>query len=211
MYTDNNLLEIFTIFITLGGLGFINYFVLARLDKISINKHNKDDKLFFLMFFSLVNYIIYLFVLFSIEKFTNVDNEYMILAISILTTLFITVVSTFTIFSFLSTAIEQLLNKMRVKSGKSSYDSLTVKQRVFNYSESKMIFVYDLKNNLIECGFSGYFSAMEDDDFELSIYPFIEKPLFTEYEEVMSYINDNEKESDIYMNVSKNVKIILIH
>lgn len=209
---DNNLLEIFSIFLTVGGLGFVNYFILSRMDRININKHNKEDKPLFLILFSLLNYTIYLASLYVVvEGPLKISNAYLSTLISILLTLIITVFLSFTLFSWLSSEIKEKINKNRKGSGISHYDSLTVKQRVFNFSASRMIYIYNLSNQLIDCGYSGWFSSLEDDDFELSLIPFDGKSTVSEYQEVLDYINRNKLESDVYLNFDKNVKIVVIY
>ena len=208
---DNNLTELFTMFLTVGGLGFVNYFILSRLDKINVNKHNKEDKPLFLIFFSLMNYVFYLIILYMVDSYLPINNEYLILATSIALTLIVTVLTTFIVYSPLSSKMQKAVNKARGNSGMSSYDSLTVKKRVFNFSGSRMIFIYDLNNNLIDCGHSGWLSELEDDDFELSLYPFTEKSTILEYDDVIDYINKNGKASEVYINIDKNVKIIVIY
>ena len=208
---DTNLAELFSIFLTAGGLGFINYFILSRFDKININKHNKEDKPFFLVFFSLVNYALYLFSLYIIEDLLKVNNQYLSTFFSIILTLVVTITLTFTLFSYLSSAIQNKINEKRGEVGMSRYDSLSVKQRIFNYPNSRIIYIYDLNNNLIDCGFSSWFSSVEDDDFELSIYPFNKENTLLTYQDVMGHINKNNKESDLYINIDKNIKIIVIH
>ena len=211
MSLDNNLLELFSMFLTVGGLGFINYFILARMDRININKHNKEDKPLFLILFSLLNYAIYLASLYIVEGPLKISNTYLSTLISILLTLIITVILSFTLFSYLSSKVKDKINKNRQESGISHYDSLTVKQRVFNFSTSRMIYIYDLNNQFIDCGYSGWFSSIEDDDFEISLIPFDGKSTVSEYEEILEYINRNELESDVYLNFDKNVKIVVIY
>jgi hypothetical protein len=208
---DTNLTELFSLFLTAGGLGFVNYFLLSRLDKINISKHNKEDKPLFLILFSLVNYALYLVSVYLIEDLLKVNNRYLSMFFSIILTLVVTIILTFTLFSYLSSAIQNKINVKRGKVKKSSYDSLTVKQKIFNYSNSRIIYIYDLNNNLIDCGFSSWFSSIEDDDFELSIYPFNKKNTLLTYQDVMDHINKNNKESDLYINIDKNIKIIVIH
>lgn len=79
--------------VTSGGIGFINLFLLIRLDYINFSKENKEDKYLYLLFFSIVNYSIYLLIV-EISKYFSLPIELHI-PVAIFLVLILSIIFTF--------------------------------------------------------------------------------------------------------------------
>ena len=97
--------------VTSGGIGFINLFLLIRLDYINFSKENKEDKYLYLLFFSIVNYSIYLLIV-EISKYFSLPIElhipvaiFLVLILSIIFTFILSplifiIISSFDVWAF---------------------------------------------------------------------------------------------------------------
>ncbi|PQF22077.1 hypothetical protein [Enterococcus mundtii] len=203
------LLEMLNSLITAGGLGFINLFILTRLDKINISKENKEDKIIFLLLFSIINYGLFLIILEYLKKHPFVRN--IEIPISIILVTIISVILSFTLFSGILTWINKKINNLRNKENLSSFDSRSIKKIAFGFETNKPIFIFTLDNQLIFSGQSGWFSDLDNSDFELITYPFNSKSELDNYDKIIEYITCEEVESEVYINIDKKIKIIIIH
>lgn len=194
--------------ITAGALGFVNYSILSRLDTINLTKEMKEDKKAYMMLFGAMNYFLFTFIQYLLAKIFTINAMSDIFAFFI--TLILTVICTYKIGDKIGMIVNKAINDKRQKSGKSLYDSNSVKNLAFNLEKSCPMYVYDFDNKLIWTGYSGWFSTDEELDFEFTSVPFNAKPEMLEYEDVLEYIQSIDVESRIYINTNKRVKIILL-
>lgn len=206
METLNNLINQL---ITSGGIGFINLFLLIRLDYINFSKDNKEDKYFYLLFFSIINYGIYLLML-EISKFFSIPSQFHI-PLAIISVLILSVIFTFLIWIPLIKILFKKVNDYRGKEKRSSYDSRSIKKIAFSFKENKAIFIFDFENKHIYSGISGWFSDIDEADFEMILYPFNERTSLEDYDELIKYISTENVDADVYVNVDKKIKIITIN
>lgn len=156
-------------FVTAGGLGFINYILLEKLDIIRYKKENANDKKLFIMFFSLVNYSLFLMIFKFPSEESSVNQFIIELAFGIIITLLISIILTFTIyplFAFLITALLNLFRKYFLK--KPIGNNLTEKERLFSEVRvSTYLYIFDFDKNKIAEGYlEGWLS---DDDIKNQI------------------------------------------
>lgn len=194
--------------ITAGGLGFINLLILMRIDKINFSSNNKEDKAICLIFFSIVNYGLFLLML-EIFKFLSINKSIQI-PLSIISVIIISILLTFFVIPPLSNLFSKSINNQRKKEQLSIYDSRPIKKIAFNFKINKAIYIFDFENNLISSGMSGYFSNSDDIDFEIILSPFNEVSELNDYNKLISYISSPDVESDIYLNIDKKIKIIIL-
>ena len=195
--------------ITSGGIGFINLFLLIRLDYINFSKENKEDKYLYLLFFSIVNYAIYLLIV-EISKYFSLPVELHI-PLAIVFVLILSIILTFILWITLIKLLFKKVNGYRGKEKRSSYDSRSIKKIAFSFKENKAIFIFDFDNKLIFSGLSGWFSDIDEADFEFILYPFNEKTKLDNYDTLVEYISTEQVDADVYINIDKKIKVIIVN
>lgn len=201
--------EMINSLITSGGLGFINLFILTRLEKINIDEEDKEDKVIFLIFFSIVNYVLFL-SFGELFKKISLFSDFRV-PLSIIFVLIISIILSFTLFASIATYMNNIINRSRHNERLSSFDNRSIKKIAFNFDTNKTIFIFSFDNKLIFSGVSGWFSDLDNVDFELIAYPFNEKTTLDSYDKVMDFITTKSVESEIYINLDKKIKIITIY
>lgn len=194
--------------IAAGALGFVNYSILSRLDTINLTKEMKEDKKAYMMLFGAGNYFLFILVQYLISKLTGMNVVTDVLAFFI--TLLGTVTGTYFLGDKAGNFVNKMINKKRQKNGKSLYDSNSVRTMALNLKEPCPMYVYDFNNKLIWAGYSGWFSTLEELDFDFTTVPFNEKPELYEYEDVLGHIESIDVESKVYINTDKKIKLILL-
>lgn len=195
--------------IAAGGIGFINIFILLRLDRINFTKDNKEDKTLFLIFFSIINYSLYLLFIELLSHLLN--NRILLISLCILLTLIASIILSVFIWLPISKMIISKINQTRKKEQLSSYDSRSIKKMAFSFTTNKPIYIFDFDNRLIFSGMSGWFSDLDGADLEFLMTPFNEKSELDCYEKLIDFIQSEEVDSDIYVNADKKLKIIIIN
>ena len=195
--------------ITSGGIGFINLFLLIRLDYINFSKENKEDKYLYLLFFSIVNYSIYLLIV-EVSKYFSLPIAFHI-PIAILFVLILSIIFTFILWIPLIKILFKKVNDYRGKDKRSSYDSRSIKKIAFSFKENKAIFIFDFDNKLIFSGISGWFSDIDEADFEFILYPFNESTELDNYDTLIKYVSTENIDADVYINIDKKIKVIIIN
>lgn len=197
-----------TSLITAGGLGYANYFILSRLNVLTVYESSKDDKKLIMLFFSLLNYWLYL-VCYSLVK--HVFNSILIInIISIALTFIVTVWLSIYILPKIMDKMKDKLNEVRRGSGKNDTFSETVHDGYFNeYNENKPTYVYDLQGKLIFKGYSYRWSNSKEKELEFLAVPFNSETPNESYDEMIESIEKNQTEVDIIVNIDKNIKTII--
>ena len=73
------------------------------------------------------------------------------------------------------------------------------------------IFIFDFDNKLIFSGISGWFSDIDEADFEFILYPFNESTELDNYDTLIKYISTENIDADVYINIDKKIKVIIIN
>lgn len=206
--TVNNI-DLFSLFISAGGLGFLTYNILAKTGKIYVRSNDQKDKYITLIFLSMLNYIVFLTVSLIVDYLNHAESNTKIL-LSIVITLFISVILPMSIPIKWFDKFNKMLNKQRNNMGYANNYSETTRERFFNVNQSKSIFIFDLQNNFIESG--SYYNVNESykDDFEIAIVPFDSETTLNNYDNLMEYIQNNQNvNSQTLINFDKQLKIIM--
>lgn len=206
--TVNNI-DLFSLFISAGGLGFLTYNILAKTGKIYVRSNDQKDKYITLIFLSMLNYIVFLTVSLIVDYLNHAESNTKIL-LSIVITLFISVILPMSIPIKWFDNFNKMLNKQRNNMGYANNYSETTRERFFNVNQSKSIFIFDLQNNFIESG--SYYNVNESykDDFEIAIVPFDSETTLNNYDNLMEYIQNNQNvNSQTLINFDKQLKIIM--
>lgn len=204
---DNALLLI-TAIISSGGLGFINFYILRKLNRISINSKDKDEKKIILLLFSSINYLIYLVVAFFLKSI--ISDEIGLAAVSFTLTIIITIFLSLFIFPHIIYALSWITNKLRRQDGKNDISSETVHDKFFqNYSNNKNMYIFNLEGHLIFKGTPYQFSLSTDENFEFLATYFYEESVTKDYDELVEYARLKNIDIDILVNIDKKIKIVI--
>lgn len=145
-----------------GGLGFINFIILEKLDIIRNDKEKHDDKKFFVLFFSIINYVVFLLI-FSFPKEQLLIREFVTkLSMGILLTLFVSVVFSFTIYPVIAKLLLMLINLFRKKIlSRGAVDNQTPRESLFSRGDvSTFVYIFDFEKNRVA---EGYLEGWIDD------------------------------------------------
>ena len=187
-------------FITAGGCGYINYFILGNLNAININENDSEGKVFALGLFSLFSLSL-CFLLTDVLKWS--------IALSIATTFALTLLLSFTLFPLvINKYIDYISEKRKGSFGCGTFNPKSVKTILFDRNEVLFVYVYDLKSSeLLIHGCMGW-ENQKSKNYEFSIYPFpgLEKLTF---DEAMNKCENNDN-VEAYVNVDKQIKIVII-
>lgn len=194
---QTELINLIISFILGWGLSYINYFILYNLCVINLNEKNKEEKIFNLILFSIINIIFYQIL----EMY--IDNYIFSIAI----TFIVSMISSFTLFKYCIQKIYNLLNIKRLKENLGEISNKTVRNHIFNINKTLFIYIYDLQNNLLSYGCMGW-QDENSDDFEFEVIPFpgIDKLSFDEAINKSNIYDD----MSVYINIDKNLKIVVI-
>ena len=198
IFIKDIILKIVVPFILSGGLGYINYIILSLLGTINITKKNTEEKKVYLIFFSILNILIF-YVL------NRHFNDYLI---SFIFTIIITIVFSFTLYEFMFKWLFKLLNFCRKNKELGEIQNREIENILFDKNRVLFAYVYDLRTHELLCyGCLGYYN-INDGELNFEIIPF---PNLDEYkfDEAMNACNRNNG-SSIYVNTSKNLKIVII-
>lgn len=198
IFIKDIILKIVVPFILSGGLGYINYIILSLLGTINVTKKNTEEKKVYLIFFSILNILIF-YVL------NRHFNDYLI---SFIFTIIITIVFSFTLYEFMFKWLFKLLNYCRKNKELGEIQNREIENILFDKNRVLFAYVYDLRTHELLCyGCLGYYN-INDGELNFEIIPF---PNLDEYkfDEAMNACNRNNG-SSIYVNTSKNLKIVII-
>lgn len=213
---ENNFTLLVTAIFTAGSLGFINTFILEKIGVLIFHKSNEQDKKHFLFFFSFINYIIYLSVYLLIvkSKCFSLDNL-VIICISLILTLLITITLSLLVFPTAANIFSKLLNNRRKHNKLSEVEHRSPRDRVFDDSDIKSVFIFNFDNLLIDSGFLESYSN-DSNYYEITLVPFDSKPYLDDYDKVKNFFEDenfedkNKEDKIILLDFEKKIKYYVI-
>ena len=199
---DTTFSQLITTFIMTGGIGFINFFLLSKMDKISINKNEKEDKALIILFFTIVNYTIYLIIKSFVIKEVSHLSVTLIEGISIGLTLFVTLICSLTVFPLLISLTEIFIDFTRKNvQHKSVKHSFSPKSMAFDINKAQEIFVFTLeytdgKRNYVTNGYMSTWSDSEEYKNQFTVTPSQDEGIYNDYteNEVISQMNGYQKD-----------------
>ena len=126
-------------FVTAGGCGYVNYFILENLNLININENDSSGKVFALGLFSLLNLAL-CFLLTDVLEWS--------IALSVAVTIALTLFLSFTLFPWLINKYTDYISEKRKESfGGGTFSPKSVKTILFDRDEVLFVYVYDLRTN----------------------------------------------------------------
>lgn len=198
IFIKDIILKIVVPFILSGGLGYINYIILSLLGTINVTKKNTEEKKVYLIFFSILNILIF-YVL------NRHFNDYLI---SFIFTIIITIVFSFTLYEFMFKWLFKLLNYCRKNKELGEIQNREIENILFDKNRVLFAYVYDLRTHELLCyGCLGYYN-INNGELNFEIIPFPDLPEYN-FNEAINACNRNSG-STMYVNTSKNLKIVII-
>ncbi|MDE8038968.1 hypothetical protein PT155_08640 [Erysipelothrix rhusiopathiae] len=202
-------------FATAGGFGYINYFILHK-EGVLNRENSKEDRFFFLLIFSILNLLTFDLVgkLMSYILCTEKFNEIIFFTIEMIVTTLISIFLIIPIFRVGTKKIYEWLNHQRSKSGLSRINSIPVRDSMFDNDRYQEAYVINLTENKIIS--SGFVVSAENasKNLEFILEPFSEewnRDVPKDYDELISYCNNDEVVSKEYINVHEKIRIIIIY
>lgn len=144
-----------TSFVSAGGLGFINFIVLEKLGIVRQNNEQKDEKILYVLFFSIVNYALFLLVFSFPEKNIAMEDFIKQISIEVLITLLLSIILSFSVYPLLAKILRALINFFRrIILKKPIIDNQTPKERLLSKGDvSTFVYIFDFDKNRIAEGY----------------------------------------------------------
>lgn len=192
--------------ITSGVIGFLSFALLIKMGKI----HTSDnvEKTLTITFLSFINFIIFWIVILLISSI--ISNLEIAFLISMIITLIISIVYPFLISKKLLIVINNYINNNRTQSGYSVQHSQPVRDLAFDNNNQTIIYIFDFEKNMMNCGYISYINTKNSDPLEILIVPFNQENTLKDFSEVQNYIESEEVESSIIVNLELKFQMILI-
>lgn len=223
---ENDYIELISIFISIGGIGYFNYIILNSLGVLN-KQGDKDQKYFFLILFSVFNFLIFeymskwvLFLFSGFREYSDflvsfqIDFVYIVISIALI---FIQIYLIYKI----SPIYYVKINNLRSQNGLSKIDSNPIRSQLFDKDKVIELYIYDLYNDSkpLICG--NVISVSEPNEpLEIILLPFVEKDDIRnsiEYSEIIKrkYKSidslDKAEEVNIYFENQTNRKNVIIY
>ncbi|MGF2052984.1 hypothetical protein ACQUE6_14485 [Enterococcus casseliflavus] len=202
-----NIMSLLSSIIVSGSLGYLNYIILEKLGTVSFHKNTQDEKKMVLLIFSALNYGVYLAVASKIEGAEN--GDYGAIALSIFIVIIIVSLGSILLHPCIL-CFKNLLDYIRcnlLKKGRVNIEP--VRTEFFQSSKPQDIYIFDLDNKLLTCGYFNLSPSTEWDYFDLSLVPFydvLENQI--SYEDVINKTLDPSFKSKVLIDFEKKIKII---
>ncbi|UXS57035.1 hypothetical protein [Staphylococcus delphini] len=203
------ILNIIMQIIAIGLPGLFSYWVLTQLDIVFYNNDQKSGKTTLLSSLSLLNVFV-VYILLSLLGLSLVSTSILELLTSFIVSVFVVLVLSIYIYPFVFKTIRQHIIE-KGKKGNSVKSNYKVLPRILherpndkNYTQA---YIFDFKNNLILEGCIGKFSYNNP---ELSLENEVDST--TTYKQAINVYNKtNNLNRDIYIDLERQIKMILIH
>lgn len=194
-----------SVLISSGGLGFLSFLSLNKMGKIKV--YDNQDKVFYNVLLSILNFIILFSLILILSNFFN-------LQISILLSLIIVLISS-TIYPFLIplTILEKIrksINDSRNEGGLAYQHAEPVREIVFNNPNDTVVYIFDFDKNLINCGYVTNLNTHYNEPNELIIEPFDEEPILKTFEDIVKWSQRCDNEPKVLINITEKIQIYFI-
>lgn len=177
-----NITSLISSLIVSGSLGYLNFVILLKQGTINYYKNNNDEKKILLVFFGGMNYFLYLLI----GSFnSNVrQGDYLAISLNILYVALVSLLISFAIAPWIVRLANYIINKIRDRKGIGEIDILSANDYFFQSSEVQRIYVFNLKNELVTCGYLEYSPSTDFSENSLVLVPFENKDYEKNYAEV---------------------------
>jgi len=177
-----NLTSLISSLIVSGSLGYLNFVILLKQGTINYYKNNNDEKKILLAFLGGVNYFLYLLVGSFNSKVKQ--GDYLAISKNIFWVALINIVMSFVVIPLIVWIANGLINKIRTIKGIGEIDTVSANDYFFQSSEVQRVYVFNLKNELITCGYLEYSPSTDFSENSLVLIPFDKEDYEKNYAEV---------------------------
>lgn len=153
-----------TSFVSAGGLGFINFIILEKLEIIRQDKEKKDEKILYVLFFSIINYALFLLLFSFPDEGLAITDFIRQLSFGIMLTVLTSMILSFSVYPLLAKGLKESINIFRIKIlKKPKVDNQTPKERLFSKGDvSTFVYIFDFDKNSIGEGYlEGWITDIE--------------------------------------------------
>lgn len=155
--------------IAVGGLGFMNYAILDRLNITDIYSSDKQITTFYTLWWTLIDYGMYLLIHAMISRFFSEEAT---IIVSFIVTVCVSLVIT-VIFAFpLNKLINWLLAFVLQRNGHAPVDKGSVWSHLLGDNKETMAYLYDFNHNPLGWGYIKMASSDEKSNYSLVLQPF---------------------------------------
>lgn len=210
-----NLSDFMSPIITIGGLGFINFFIITRLGELDKDTLSDNEFTAITLGLAVPDYLIYLTSYSLLKKYSSLRAEWLNISV-IFVTVVLTVLLTFALSHFLSKLLLKAINTTRKISGKSEIIVNSPWGELVNPERPTQAFIYGMDHKPLGCGEISVMSDSKDDNYSILLKPLSDKNQEEQYsfERIMEFTQDPsfQKENDvkIYENFKQAFIIVTI-
>ena len=202
-------IQFFSTFLIVGGLGFLNFRVADRLYTLELRQYSTSFVVGYSLLWSIVDYIAYLLIYDLIDGFGYSQS------ITILIAMLFTVVFAFLFTIFFVRGLFRLVTNVysAVLSSSKHLSKVTfghTVQLIFDESSNERIYIYDFDHNLIQYGrLDNYSVNSEGVPFLLLSLPEPYNQIEADYDQVMKLASSSESRSFQYIDPINKFIIII--
>ncbi|HCD5889920.1 TPA: hypothetical protein NDS98_002416 [Staphylococcus aureus] len=188
-----------------GGLGFITFLLFNKMGKVKF--YDNQDKVFYVVVFSLMNAIILLVFISLLTLFLSASVA---LLFSLTFTLILAVVYPFLIPFDKINQLKSHINDLRNQNGLAYQHAEPVSEIVFNNNKATAVYIFDFDKSLINCGFITNMNTDSSEPNELLIEPFDEESSLKSFDDILAWTQRPGIESKVLINLSEKTQIYFI-
>lgn len=217
----NNINQIVTTFLAAGGLGYINYWILEKLDLTSSSSGEKAvHTTFSSLLCSIPDFFIYLFIKWGLQitlkKYFNLSND-VINFIALFIAMSVIFLITVYFGKKIITSIYWILRKITTGNGKTGVEP-SEPWTAIDKTGKNLVYLYNLNHEPIAYGYGEDYSGSSDSNYSINLQPAQENSEQLSYENVVhnAYFSDGSpikgvlcEESHIYVNLKQGFIMVI--
>lgn len=167
-----NINQIITSFLAAGGLGYINYWVLEKLDRTSSGSGEKISTVTFSsLLFSIPDFFVYLFFKWCLKAISkNLMNNDIVNFLA----LFLSILLIFFFTAFFGKKIIDYIYRLLRKITTNSFDTGVEPGEpwtIIDKTGENLVYLFSLDHKLIICGFGEDYSGEQESNYSINIQP----------------------------------------
>ncbi|EZY71525.1 hypothetical protein [Staphylococcus aureus] len=198
--------SLLSVLVPSGGLGFITFLLFNKMGKVKF--YDNQDKVFYVVVFSLANFIIMLVFVSLLKLFLSASVA---LLFSLTFTLILAVIYPFLMPFDKNNQLKNYINDLRDQNGLAYLHAEPVSEIVFNNNnKDTAVYIFDFDKSLINCGFITNMNTHSNEPNELLIEPFDEESSLKSFDDILAWTQRPGIESKVLINLSEKTQIYFI-
>lgn len=165
--------EIISAFLTIGGIGFINYIVTDKLGTTNVYKDSNQIRLGYCLVWSMIDFSLYLAIRSLLSNCFHIHGEILLISGMLLTIFFtfiITLIVAWPIHDLLFRVYSFVNKKHHVKTF--SLDNQTIWHKLLHSNQKVFAYIYDFDRKPLGCGIVSQYTDDELQNYGISLQPF---------------------------------------